>query len=166
MAREEGGRRPTTLLTNLLSPRSILTWIVWEPPDRGLCSPGEMMSSRMCSVVGKGERRVPIWPRASRTDLERWTRSPRTFCDIAARGLTLASGLWPDTRVGEDFAVAQVAVAVLSLGWESLGGTGGGFGVMAAWLSTNLVRSFSRQVLKSSRMITSVRALKTNASFQ
>jgi hypothetical protein len=120
----------------------------------------------MCSVVGKGERRVPMRPRASWTDLERWTRTPWTFCDIAARGLTLASGLWPDTRVGEDFAVAQVAVAVLSLGWKSLGGTGGGFGVMAAWLSTNLVRSFSRQVLKSSRMITSVRALKTNASFQ
>jgi hypothetical protein len=105
-------------------------------------------------------------PKASRTDLERLTRRPWTFCDIAARGLTLALGLWPDTRVGEDFAVVQVAVAVLSLGWTSLGGTGGGFGVMAVWLSTNLVRSFSRHVLKSSRMITSVRALKTKASFQ
>lgn len=44
----EGGRRPTTLPTNLCSPRSIFTWIMCGPPERGLFSPesgGEKGSS-------------------------------------------------------------------------------------------------------------------------
>lgn len=59
-----------------------------------------------------------------------------------------------------------VVVPVLSLVLKSFGGTGGGLGIMMNWLSTSLLRSFSRQVLKSSRMMTSVRALKTSAIFQ
>ncbi len=84
----DGGRRPTTLLTNRLSPRSILTWIMCGPPERGLFSPpaeGEMgWSSCACiwEVLGRGERRVPSLPRASRTDLERWIR-------VCAPGLVL-----------------------------------------------------------------------------
>lgn len=103
----DGGRFPTTLLTNLFSPRSILTWIMWEPPDLGLFSDGDM-SSRISSVFGNGERRVPIRPKASRTDLDRWTRAPPVLCAIADLGLVL--GLEFETRVGEDFVVVQVIV--------------------------------------------------------
>lgn len=71
--------------------------------------------------------------------------------------------------MGEDFAVVQAVGAVVpavSFGLKSFGGTGGGLGIMINWLSTSLLRSFSRQVLKSSRIMTSVRALKTSAIFQ
>lgn len=40
----DGGLSPTTLLTNLFKPRSILTWIMCEPPELGLFSDGEISS--------------------------------------------------------------------------------------------------------------------------
>ena len=107
---------------------------------------------------------MPMRPKASRIDLDRWTGALASFCLTADRGLVL--GLSPETRVGEDLAVAEVNVAVFPLFRKSFGGTGGGFFFLAISLSINLLRSLSRHVLKSSRMITSVKALKTRAIFQ
>jgi hypothetical protein len=84
----DGGRRSTTLLTNLFKPRSIFTWIMSVPPDLGLFSDGEI-SPRICSILGNGESRVPMRANPLRTDFDRWTGTAALLCAIAVRGLTL-----------------------------------------------------------------------------
>ena len=62
--------------------------------------------------------------------------------------------------------MGEMTVADLSFGAYSFCEWDPGPGSESPRLSNILVRNLSRHVLKSSRMIVSVRALKTKASFQ